>query len=228
MLEQLSAHGLNNITLFLKKREGTVEHYAADHAAESIIWVDNQQPDSLYGLPETQKRNLLKEEYWTHMENFPGVKHVDETNIQHLKDVLSSLAVDARTSDGSTSPFSAEQIQSFLIHLGAFGEGPSEYQTYTAARLWNMIWHARTVNRYGGPNACLDRLSVLLESTPRFTGGNFVLAGLMLGAAGPHLSRCSRAWAGRVAYVTEWGTFKTKNEKEWRKTSELVSFQMAL
>ncbi|KAG9080832.1 hypothetical protein FRC06_006116 [Ceratobasidium sp. 370] len=93
MLEQIIARGLKDITLFLRKREDGIEHYVADHAAETITWANNQRPESLCGLSRDQERNILKEEYWTHMENFPGARRVNGANIEHLKDVLASLAI---------------------------------------------------------------------------------------------------------------------------------------
>ncbi|KAG8678627.1 hypothetical protein FRC09_019684, partial [Ceratobasidium sp. 395] len=178
---------------------------------------------ALSGLPDHHEHNMLKEEYWTHMENFPGPRYVEPRDIQRLKDILSSLAIDHGTSEGSTAPFSAEQMRTFLELLSMFGKCPNEFQTYAVARLWNMIWHARTVNNYGGPSACLDRFTVLSDGDPSFTISNHLMEKLMLGAAGSHSSRCARAWTGRVAYVTEWRSFKSKNEREWKQISELAS-----
>ncbi|KAG9085615.1 hypothetical protein FS749_004287 [Ceratobasidium sp. UAMH 11750] len=166
---------------------------------------------------------MLKEEYWTHVENFPGVRHIEASGVQDLKDVLASLAIDSGTSDGSTSPFSAQQIQTFMSFLNSFGKSPNEYQTYAIARIWNMIWHARAVNNYGGSDACLDRFVVLSEKPESFAGGNLALARLTFGAADTHLARCRRTWAGRIAYVTEWRNFKAKNEKEWTQITQLAS-----
>ncbi|KAG9125271.1 hypothetical protein FRC07_008314 [Ceratobasidium sp. 392] len=186
--------------MFLRRKEGVVEHYIADHLAETVIWLDKKRPTTLKGLSADQERNILKEEYWTHMENFPGSRYVGSRSIQRLMDVLSSLAIDHGTSEGSTSPFSTGQIQTFLTLLSTFGKCSNEYQTYAT-----------------------DRFISLSDGTPSFTNGNTAWAPLMLGAASPHLARCSRTWAGRVAYVTEWRSFKTKNEREWTHVSQLGS-----
>ncbi|KAG9122919.1 hypothetical protein FRC07_000498, partial [Ceratobasidium sp. 392] len=85
-----------------------------------------------------------------------------------------------------------------------------------------MIWHARVVNNYGGTNACLDRFVSLPDAgTLCFTNGHSHRAKLMLGTASPHFVRCSRTWAGRIAYVTEWRSFKAKNEREWMQVCQL-------
>lgn len=86
-----------------------------------------------------------------------------------------------------------------------------------------MIWHTRLVNNYGTVDACLDRFTALADSPPVFTNNSALLANLMF-SFGPqyHLMRCSRAWSGRIAYVTEWHYFKSKNEHEWKRLVELV------
>lgn len=86
-----------------------------------------------------------------------------------------------------------------------------------------MIWHARMVNNFGSTNACLDRFTELSSNPPNFTGRKKQVAKCMFGIAYNHLLRCSRSWAGRVAYVTEWNDFKRKNEKEWGQVMQLVS-----
>ncbi|KAG9087541.1 hypothetical protein FRC06_002491 [Ceratobasidium sp. 370] len=132
------------------------------------------------------------------------------------------MGVDSGTSDGSTSPFSVGQIQVFLKLLSSFGKCSNDHQTYAVARLWSMIWHARAVNNYGGLNACLDRFVVLSEKPECFAGKNLALARLTFGAADTHLARCRRAWAGRIAYVTEWRNFKANNEREWAQITQLL------
>ncbi|KAG8714945.1 hypothetical protein FRC09_017076 [Ceratobasidium sp. 395] len=222
ILEQYNSLSLTDVTVFLRHKGETIEYYVADHQAKTVSWADNQRHTSLSGLAPNREHNLLKEEYWTHMENFPGVRCVDGSCVEDLKDVLASLSVDSGTSDGSTSPFSTKQITTFLTCLNSLGHKSNEYKTYMVARLWNMIWHARVVNSFGGLDACLDRFVVLTEQSDAFTGQNMTFAKLSFGAADTHLARCRRTWAGRIAYVTEWRNFKAKNEKEWTQVTQLA------
>lgn len=88
-----------------------------------------------------------------------------------------------------------------------------------------MIWYTRLVNNYGTSDACLDRFTAMTDSPPAFTNNHILLARLMFNF-GPHhhLIRCSRAWCGRIAYVSEWRTFKAKNELEWKGVVDMVSY----
>jgi hypothetical protein len=93
MLEQYSCDGQTDVTAFLRLKDTVIEHYVIDHESETVSWANNQSPESLHGLTENRKHNTLKEEYWTHMESFPGTRDVKPSSVQKLKDVLSSLAI---------------------------------------------------------------------------------------------------------------------------------------
>ncbi|KAG8791671.1 hypothetical protein FRC12_008461 [Ceratobasidium sp. 428] len=93
ILELLRSRHMKDCTLFLRRKEDVIEHYIVDHCTESVTWVDEQRPDTLFGLPDHQERNILKEEYWAHMENYPGSRFVGSKSTQRLKDILSSLAI---------------------------------------------------------------------------------------------------------------------------------------
>ncbi|KAG9126065.1 hypothetical protein FRC07_005043 [Ceratobasidium sp. 392] len=185
---------------------------------QAVMWVDGDGvPAAVSNVDPQQAQNVLCEEYWMHMENFPSPVPATKEDLNQLKAVLASLAVDSSTSDGSTSPFPPAQIQEFLAMLNTFDSDElGTFETYTIARLWCMIWHARVVNNFGTPGACLDRFTTLSEKPPAFSGPYKSWSRYFVGAGGDdHLMRCSRAWAGRIAYVAEWRSFKSKNEREW-------------
>ncbi|KAG8707547.1 hypothetical protein FRC09_001770, partial [Ceratobasidium sp. 395] len=210
-------------TAFVMSDGPSIRYYLANHAAKTIAWAGGDAPSSVSTADPQRAQNILREEYWVHVENFPAPVSASAKDLGELKAVLASLAVDASTSDGSTSPFSAAQIQEFLLLLNTFSDTTGVFQTYTIARLWSMIWHARVVNNFGTTGACLDRFTTLAEKPPAFTGIYASYAKLCLGAgADAHLMRCSRAWAGRIAYVSEWRSFKTKNEREWAQVMYLA------
>ncbi|KAG9119404.1 hypothetical protein FRC07_005585 [Ceratobasidium sp. 392] len=228
----LERAGINeHTTVFVKLNMRCLEYYIVDHSAKTVTWVEGDStPDAISMADPYRARNMLREEYWTHMENFPAPTPASVEDLQELKLVLTSLAVDSSTSDGSTSPFfSTAQIQEFLAMLNTFSHTIETHQTYVIARLWSMIWRARAVNSYGTTGACLDRFTPLSASPPAFSGPFAGCASLLVGAgADAHLARCSRAWAGRIAYVTEWRNFKAKNELEWVRTMYLACFLIML
>ncbi|KAG8680250.1 hypothetical protein FRC08_016435 [Ceratobasidium sp. 394] len=204
-------------TAFVMPDGPHVKYYLVNHATKAVMWASGDNvPNAILAAEPQRAQNMLCEEYWVHMENFPAPTPASLEDLRQLKVVLASLAIDASTSDGSTSPFCPAQIRDFLDTLNAFSDKIGTFQTYTIARLWCMIWHARVVNNFGTPGACLDRFTVLSEKAPMFSGSYASRARFFFGAgADAHLMRCSRAWAGRIAYVTEWRNFKTKNELEW-------------
>ncbi|QRV83849.1 transmembrane protein [Ceratobasidium sp. AG-Ba] len=207
-----------------------VQYYIIDHSSRTVVWADGDDvPNAVSAAEPGRAQNILSEEYWVHMENFPLPVPASLEDLHELKVVLASLSVDSSTSDGSTSPFTSAQIQEFLATLNTFTGKLGSYETYTIARLWCMIWHARVVNNYGTPQACLDRFTVLSERPPAFTGEylRWVIFFIPFNA-NAHLERCSRAWAGRIAYVSEWRSFKTKNEREWSQVMWLACVLMTV
>ncbi|KAF8597341.1 hypothetical protein BDV93DRAFT_527451 [Ceratobasidium sp. AG-I] len=217
-----SANG-TNITLFLKETDTGFQYYFANHSTKSICWLNGEQPEAMYEVANNRVANTLTQEYWNHAENFPAPTFTNEADLKLIQNVLAGLAVDASTSDGSTSPFPPAQIAQFLHILDSFKGKSDEFQTYTIARLWSMIWYTRLVNNYGTSEACLDRFTPMTDCPPTFTNNNILLARLMFGF-GPqtHLMRATRAWCGRIAYVSEWRVFKGKNESEWKQVIELA------
>ncbi|KAG9077178.1 hypothetical protein FRC06_009059 [Ceratobasidium sp. 370] len=72
------------------------------------------------------------------------------------------------------------------------------------------------MNKFGTPEARLDRFVDLCGRPPRFTGPHHAIDKLMFGFPRLHLARLAQAWADRVAYVEAWKKFKVENEQEWQ------------
>lgn len=88
-----------------------------------------------------------------------------------------------------------------------------------------MILQSRVINKYGTPEARLDRFLTITDDPPKFAGRYESLATIMFRTPEAHLRRCSRAWADRIAYTDEWRGFKARNEKEWIMILQLVSIE---
>ncbi|KAG9077179.1 hypothetical protein FRC06_009060 [Ceratobasidium sp. 370] len=121
----LIAHA--NVTVFIEIGDHSqADYYVVVHDYKTIAWIDNHLPESFVVATPAEHEH----EYWIHMENFPGPFFSSPEDRQHLVNVMASMAVDASTSDGSTSPMSAEQIGCHLRMLSSFGGDMDEYQTY--------------------------------------------------------------------------------------------------
>ncbi|KAB5593280.1 hypothetical protein CTheo_3283 [Ceratobasidium theobromae] len=216
--ESCVAAAAADVTLFLEILGHLASYYVVVHDSKTIVWIAGHRPSSF----EDATRAKHDQEYWTHMENFPGPRFSTPEDIRLLKHVLAANAIDALTSDGSTSPMSPEQIQTHLAMLDKFSTEGDVYQTYAIARIWNLILQCRVINNYGTPKARLDRFISITNNPPAFTGGYALLATLMLNTPSAHLGRCSRAWADRIAYSEEWRRFKATNEQEWKQVMYLA------
>ncbi|KAG9092540.1 hypothetical protein FS749_015652 [Ceratobasidium sp. UAMH 11750] len=207
-------------TVFVEIRDHSrADYYIIMHESKMVAWIDYQLPESFADATPAKHDH----EYWIHMENFPGPFFASPQDRQNLVNVLASLAVDASTSDGSTSPMSVEQIDKDLRMLSSFGDEVDITQTYSIARLWNMILQSRVINKYGTPEARLDRFISVLDNPPQFKGGYETMNRFMFETPRAHLDRCARAWADRIAYTQEWRKFKARNEQEWQQVVLLAS-----
>lgn len=92
---QCHAHGLTDVTVFLRYSHGLVEYYITDHTTHTVVWGNGERPGSLADEEETKVRNMLSEEYYAHLESFPGARPVTREDIQGLINVLAGLAAGA-------------------------------------------------------------------------------------------------------------------------------------
>ncbi|CAE6425775.1 unnamed protein product [Rhizoctonia solani] len=218
ILEQceVSSEGAE-ITVFVYIMGRQIDYYVVDHKPKAIIWAAEQIPESFKGATRAKHEH----EYWIHMENFPGPRFSTPGDLCLLKSVLSSNAIDALTSEGSTSPMSVQQIQTHLKSLESLSSSGDIHQTYAVARLWNLILQSRVINKFGTPEARLDRFISITDNPPAFAGTYASITRLMFNRPHSHLGRCSRAWADRIAYTEEWRKFKATNEQEWKQVIAL-------
>lgn len=93
------------------------------------------------------------------MENFPGPRFSTPEDIRLLKHVLAANAIDALTSDGSTSPMSPEQIQTHLAMLDKFSTEGDVYQTYAIGMIscfFVLLTYLISSSSYMEPNSSVS------------------------------------------------------------------------
>ncbi|CUA74535.1 hypothetical protein RSOLAG22IIIB_05595 [Rhizoctonia solani] len=202
-------------------------YYIADHAKQIIFWADSREPGGIQEAKGAIRDNILREEYWKHVEYYPCHREVPKTCIGELKNLMAAYATDAATSEGSTSPMSAKDIASHMANLNAFGEESNDKKTWAAARLFGLFIRSQILNRYGMQNARLDRFASLEESPPTFRGHYACINKYFtLNLGDKHLQRCARAWADRIAYTESWRAYKEHYLKEWKEIRRLACMLM--
>ncbi|CAE6495812.1 unnamed protein product [Rhizoctonia solani] len=133
-------------TVFLEVLGRQINYYVVDHKTKRILWIAGQDPESFNGA--TRARH--EQEYWIHMENFPGPRFSTPEDLRLLKRALVSNPIDVLTSEGSASP---------LDSLEMFSNTGDAHQTYAVAWLWNLILQssvvsARSVNNTTSSDVC--------------------------------------------------------------------------
>jgi hypothetical protein len=86
-------------------------YYIADHANQSIFWADTQEPESIQcseGIMRGRQScasistgrnstfgcadNILREEYWKHVEYYPCHREVSKMHFEELKNLMAGCA----------------------------------------------------------------------------------------------------------------------------------------
>ncbi|KAG8764064.1 hypothetical protein FRC12_008300 [Ceratobasidium sp. 428] len=100
--------------------EGTCRYYLIDHANKTICWLRRRTTADL-GVSDVRNvlhlRALLNEEYWTHAEYMPKNENHLASARTELQAALASSMLDNLTSEGSTSPFTTEECDAYLLAL---------------------------------------------------------------------------------------------------------------
>ncbi|KAG8720556.1 hypothetical protein FRC09_009376 [Ceratobasidium sp. 395] len=105
--------------------EGTCRYYLIDHASKTICWLRRRTTSDL-GVSDVRNvlhlRALLNEEYWTHAEYMPKNENHLASARAELQAALASSMLDHMTSEGSTSPFTTEECNAYLLALDKAAE----------------------------------------------------------------------------------------------------------
>ncbi|KAG9044935.1 hypothetical protein FS837_007296 [Tulasnella sp. UAMH 9824] len=193
-----------------------LHYYMIDHDKRVPFWLHPANVDQeLPGIgPYESKDHLylaLRTEYWIHLESYPAHRMVPESAVDELTALLIHNGTDDVTSQGSISPWSADECLRYLTLFGEFkGKGPSSYQTAVIARVWSTVSRVRYMNRHGLPGPRLDRL----QGIDLFIAGqlkyNLVLSiaeYLCFNIPKGMFFRLSELWNGRLVYIRHWDRF---------------------
>ncbi|KAF8720599.1 AMP-binding enzyme C-terminal domain, partial [Rhizoctonia solani] len=67
-------------------------YYIVDHANQSIFWADLREPESIKGIKGIARDNILREEYWKHVEYYPCHREASRMQFEELKDLMAACA----------------------------------------------------------------------------------------------------------------------------------------
>ncbi|QRV98025.1 WW domain protein [Ceratobasidium sp. AG-Ba] len=200
--------------------EGTCRYYLIDHANKTICWL-RQRTTSDLGISDVRNvlhlRALLNEEYWTHAEYMPKDENHLGSSRAELQAALASSMLDHMTSEGSTSPFTTEECEAYLLALDkASSSGFMIYLNWSIARVMGLLVHSRNVNLYGQYGARLDRTATVEGRRHPFRSSLYLYRSRMLGG-GPeiHLNRLENLWVDRIIYTHHWRALLRDLFEEW-------------
>ncbi|KDN34022.1 hypothetical protein RSAG8_12883, partial [Rhizoctonia solani AG-8 WAC10335] len=156
----------------------TCRYYIIDHANRTLCWLRQRQTSDI-GIADVRSvlglRALLFEEYWTHLEYVPKNENHLGAVRSELQGALASCLLDHMTSEGSTSPFTKTECESYLLSLNQAAD--SGHMLYLN---WSIV-HNRNVNLYGQYRARLDRTTTVEGRHHPPRSGGYTYKSVLLG-----------------------------------------------
>ncbi|CAE6347408.1 unnamed protein product [Rhizoctonia solani] len=147
----------------------TCRYYMIDHANSTICWLRDLQTSDI-GLPDIRSelglRARLSEEYWIHVEYFPKNENYLDTTLSELRRILAPCMLDHMTSEGSTSPITKAEYESYLLSLNQAAEsGHILLLNWSIARIMGLLAPRQNRNRYRQCEARTDRSIAVVGAT---------------------------------------------------------------
>ncbi|KZT31623.1 hypothetical protein SISSUDRAFT_1067609 [Sistotremastrum suecicum HHB10207 ss-3] len=224
-----------NVELVLEPDAGNEScgYYYADTDRQTIFWLSLTDTISL-GLPPTlvptagliHIENILRQQFYTHVEYFPNQNTLDDVVEDGLLAMLAHGGIDGLTClpNHSTFPFDPEQCRGLLALLNNLRdyEGMQPYRTCAIGRLLSEIYVHRVINYHGERHVRLSRLDSvwLTPSLPKSFWISITDSALWKFPSRHHQALCG-LWVDRIAYIRSWNSFLEQLTVEWERSIAL-------
>jgi len=188
----------------------TCSYWFADHALRTVFWL---HPVHTYssGLPdsysERHRQYSLEENYWAHMEMFPGTaSQYSSTALNELIVILLNARADALTSEIPTFPYTDEECERFINLLQCSKEHASNpYITTFVARLWVVVANHRFFTHFGEDHCRMSSMHSILNSQPRKRSIVLTAASkLLFDTPIEHREHLEKLWVDQLVYSAAW------------------------
>ncbi|KAH9031463.1 hypothetical protein EDB84DRAFT_170415 [Lactarius hengduanensis] len=138
----------SDLFLEIHQDSGTCNYYFANHGLRIVFWLHTLNTISV-GLPPSYSSSCLQyspeENYWIHVELFPGTaSQYSAKALDELQVVFSRARADAQTSETLTFPYTVKECDEFIDFLEySKGRASSPYVATCVARLWATVANHR-------------------------------------------------------------------------------------
>ncbi|KAI9509045.1 hypothetical protein F5148DRAFT_816527 [Russula earlei] len=224
-------HLLETSDLFLELEpdSNACNYWFADHALRTIFWLRSADSREI-GLPNScsdgHLQYSLEENYWIHVEMFPGTAaQYATTALNELQIILLHARADALTSDVPTFPYTAEESEKFINLLQCSKDhATNPYITTVVARLWVVVANHRFFTHFGENHCRMSAVHSVLEAPIRkrsllLTGISKVLFDL----PNEHRRRLENIWVDELVYAAAWRKYVSERVEDLRLTMIWVS-----
>ncbi|KAF8155638.1 hypothetical protein B0H34DRAFT_504436 [Crassisporium funariophilum] len=214
-----------SVELFLQIEDDDCNYYFADHATQTLFWLEDLDTTELGLLPvisSSHLKLLLEAQYWTHVENFcMHFGGLPQKSIDDLILVFTHALADNLTSSLSTFLYDTPTCEKFLNLLTSSRDRIHDgFIVSLVARLWGQIMYNRYETHYGQEQARLSRDCSIIEyeQTSEIQWTKPVISLLSLKTSDAYLKRLDELYIDHYVYGTDWDSFMTSCVKGWLRT----------
>ncbi|KAI0631094.1 hypothetical protein C8Q77DRAFT_1062481 [Trametes polyzona] len=200
-------------------------YYYVDHHAQALFWVHewnilNELPVDRGVDSPSDIKYAVEMYYWyaQHREMYPFGHSVAEDDWTELSGILVFASIDVMTSLTSTVTYSPDDAHRMLgLVKSAKAVKETDYATVVVARLMNLFFHQRFLNRHGQTYARISREQSVYNPTkhPR-TALITLLSPLFWNAPEVHLRGLEKIWVDGIITIQPWSGFIGRLLNEWQ------------
>ncbi|KAI9458592.1 hypothetical protein BJY52DRAFT_412960 [Lactarius psammicola] len=223
-------HLLDNSDLFLEINQdaGTCHYYFADHGLRTVFWLHTLST-TIVGPPSSYSSSCLQyspeENYWIHVELFPGTaSQYSAKALNDLQVIFSNARTDVPTSETLTFPYTIKECEDFIKFLEhSKDHASSPYIVTCVARLWATVANHRFfIHSNEGPKHCQPSSNQSTSEVPKSRWG-LVLAiiskMLLFGFPDRYEARFEGFWVDQLVDASCWREHASETVEDLKQTT---------
>ncbi|KAI9458588.1 hypothetical protein BJY52DRAFT_412811 [Lactarius psammicola] len=211
--EHVHLRDSSDLFLEINQDAGTCNYYFADHGLRTVFWLHTLNTIGVGLSPSCSRSCLqysLEENYWIHVELFPGTaSKYSAKALNELQVVFSHARADAPTLKTLTFPYTAKECGEFVDLLERSKDRVSSpYVITDVARLWAAVANYRSFIHFGdGPKHCQLSSNQSILEAPKSRWG-LILAiiskTLLFGIPDHYEMRLKSFWVDQLVDASRW------------------------
>lgn len=220
----------SHLFLEIHQDAGTCNYYFANHGLRTVFWLHTLNTIGV-GLPSSHSHSYfqysLEENYWIHVELFPGTaSQYSDQALNELQVVLLHAHADDLASDRLIFPYPAKECGECIDILEHNKErASSPFVIIYVARLWEIIANHRFLTLFGKDHCRLSSDQPISEVLPNNKWGRTlaVISKMLLFGFPDHYEALFKIfWADQLVDASHWREHASEMVQDLKQTMSSI------